>query len=251
MKILEFNGKNNLLFFRITSDLIPFASHPVCTFPWQKEFRKDFQRIGSFIKKHKMRVSMHPDQFTLINSPDEEIFSRSVKELAYHVEVLDLLETDLSAKIQIHIGGAYGNKEESMNRFTERFKILPANIRKRFVIENDERIYTLRDCFSVHSKTGLPVVFDVLHYKCNRGGQKISEAFSYAYSTWTGKDGLPIVDYSSQASARKKGSHTHSIHIVDFRKFLQQTKGYDFDIMCEIKDKEKSALKAVAAMGKI
>jgi UV DNA damage endonuclease len=112
MKILEFNVKNNLLFFRITSDLIPFASHPVCKCPWQKEFKKSFRKIGNFIIKHKIRATMHPDQFTLINSPDRGIFNRSVRELRYHSDVLDLLGTDLTAKIQIHVGGAYGNKEE-------------------------------------------------------------------------------------------------------------------------------------------
>jgi UV DNA damage endonuclease len=91
MSILEFNVKNNLLFFRITSDLIPFASHPACKFPWQKEFKKNFRKIGNFIIKHKIRVTMHPDQFTLINSPDRGIFNRSVRELRYHSDVLDLL----------------------------------------------------------------------------------------------------------------------------------------------------------------
>jgi UV DNA damage endonuclease len=244
MKILEFNAHHKLLFFRITSDLIPFASHPVCSFPWQRAFNKSFQKIGSFIKKYKIRVSMHPDQFTLINSQNQEIFHRSVRELKYHAEVLDLLGTDLNSKIQIHIGGAYGDKGESINRFVRRYKTLPLKIRRRLVIENDERIYTVKDCIFVHNTTGIPVVFDTLHHKCNPGEESMMEAFSRAHATWKRKDGLPIVDYSTQDSKKKKGAHAHSINVRDFGRFLQETKGYDIDIMCEIKDKEKSALKA-------
>lgn len=191
---------------------------------------------------------MHPDQFTLINSQDQEIFHRSVRELKYHSEVLDLLGTDLTSKIQIHVGGAYGNKGLSINRFVRRYKTLPLKIRRRLVIENDERMYTIKDCMFVHNKTGIPIVFDTLHHRCNPGGYNIVNAFLSAHVTWKRKDGLPIVDYSSQDSRKKKGSHTHSINIKDFRKFLSKTKGYDIDIMCEIKDKEKSALRALCVV---
>lgn len=248
MEILTFNVEHNLLFFRITSDLIPFASHPICTLSWQKDFRKSFQKTGAFIKKHNMRVSMHPDQFTLINSLDMEIFRRSVAELLYHAEVLDLLGTDLTAKIQIHVGGAYGNKDESMKRFIRRFRMLPKRIKKRLVIENDDRIYSVKDCVSIHRETGIPIVFDTLHHKCNRGGADMLNAFSTAHATWKVNDGLPIVDYSTQDSSRKKGAHAMSIPARNFKSFLKQTEGFDFDIMCEIKDKEKSALKAAGLL---
>jgi UV DNA damage endonuclease len=248
MEILRFNVEKNLLFFRITSDLIPFASHPVCTFSWQSEFKKAFKQIGVFINKHKMRVSMHPDQFTLINSPDINIFRRSVAELLYHANVLDLLGTDLAAKIQIHVGGAYGNKEESMKRFIKRFRMLSQRIKRRLAIENDERIYSVRDCVSLHGETGIPVVFDTLHHRCNDDGEGMLRAFTSAYQTWKKNDGLPIVDYSTQDISKKKGAHARSIQTADFSTFLRQTKGFDFDIMCEIKDKEKSALKATRVL---
>ena len=244
MEILKFNVEHNLLFFRITSDLIPFASHPVCTFPWQSEFIKSFKKLDAYIKKYKIRVSMHPDQFTLINSLDRKILSRSVAELLYHAELLDLLGTDLTAKIQIHVGGVYGDKEESMKRFIRRYRMLPSRIKKRLVIENDDRSYSVKDCVSVHRETGMPVVFDTLHHRCNSGGKTMLNAFSSSHATWKGKDGLPVVDYSIQDSSKKKGAHAFSIQTAHFKSFLNRTEGFDFDIMCEIKDKEKSALKA-------
>jgi len=245
---LMFNQEHNLLFFRISSDLIPFASHPICDFPWQKTYRETFRKIGNFIKRHKMRVSMHPDQFVLINSLDEDIFHRSVKELLYHAEILDLLGTNSSAKIQIHVGGIYGQKEKSLKRFIERYKYLPREIKKRLVIENDERLYGVEDCLSIHDKINIPIVFDVLHFRCNNNGARMRDMLSKAFSTWSKKDGVPIVDYSSQEKGKRIGSHTHSININDFRNFLKATTGFDCDIMCEIKDKEKSALKALRVL---
>lgn len=244
-EILQFNAVSNLLFFRITSDLIPFASHPVNTLPWQDEFRNGLQDIGSFIKKHRMRVSMHPDQFVVLNSRDEGIAARSVAELVYHADVLDLLGTSSDAKIQIHLGGVYGNKAESISRFIKRVQALPRGLLKRLVIENDERLYCLRDCLAVHTKTGLPVVLDVFHHSCNNSGESIREAILLAGKTWRKQDGPPIIDYSMQQKGKRPGTHTQSIDLRHFRTFLDHLLDIDADIMLEIKDKENSALKAL------
>ncbi len=245
VKILRFNAEHNVLFFRITSDLVPFASHPICNFNWQRRFRKQFHEIGDFIKKYDMRISMHPDQFTLINSLGTSVFQNSVRELAYHAQVLDLMELDVSAKIQIHVGGVYKDKEESMARFAERFQRLDESVKRRLVIENDDGRYNLRDCLQISAKTGVPVVFDVFHHKVNNSGETIQRAFRLFIKTWNKKDGLPIVDYSSQKAGHKKGTHVETIDLEDLGEFLDESKPYDFDIMLEIKDKETSALRAL------
>lgn len=201
--------------------------------------------------RNKMRVSMHPDQFVLLNSLDEDIFYRSVQELLYHAEILDLLGTNNSAKIQIHIGGIYGQKEKSLKRFIKRYKYLPREIKKRLVIENDERLYGIEDCLFIHDKINIPIVFDVLHFRCNNNGKRMRDMFSKAFSTWSKKDGIPMVDYSSQEKGKRIGSHSCSINSNDFRNFLKETSSFDYDIMCEIKDKEKSALKALRILNKL
>jgi UV DNA damage endonuclease len=206
---------------------------------------KTFREIGNLMKSSKMRVAMHPDQFVIVNSIDEDIFHRSVRELSYHAEVLDLLETDYTAKIQIHVGGVYGNKKRSLKRFITRHRKLPQKIKQRLVIENDERLYSLEDCLLMHEHTDIPVVFDVLHFRCNNNGERLIDMFSKTLATWSKKDGIPIVDYSSQENHKKIGRHSTSLDAHDFRHFLQDASGFDFDIMCEIKDKEKSALKAL------
>ena len=148
--ILKFNLKHHLLFFRITSDLVPFASHPVCQFDWLSYFKDQLTSIGAYIRSHDIRISMHPGQYTVLNSQDSEILARSIKELQYHVDVLDALELDASAKIQIHVGGVYGDKDGSIQRFIERYCSLDEAIRRRLVIENDDRSYTVDDCMKIH-----------------------------------------------------------------------------------------------------
>ncbi len=243
--ILRFNAKHDILYFRITSDLVPFASHPICNFDWQRHFKKQFQEIGDFVRSHGMRISMHPDQFTLINSIDNRVFENSVRELSYHAQVLDLMELNTSAKIQIHIGGIYRDKEKSMTRFAKRFEKLDKIVKRRLVIENDDRRYNLKDCLQLNEKTKAPVLFDVFHHRVNSSGETIEEAFKLFTKTWNEKDGLPMVDYSSQKVGCRKGKHAQTINLEHFQEFLEETEPFDFDIMLEVKDKEISALKAV------
>ncbi|HEX9262369.1 MAG TPA: UV DNA damage repair endonuclease UvsE [Candidatus Bathyarchaeia archaeon] len=246
LKILEFNIEHGLFFFRITSDLVPFASHPINTFNWQNYFRSNFESIGDFISRNRLRISMHPDQFTLINSVRDEIFERSKKELNYHVTVLDLMNLDNSSKIQIHVGGAYGNKRESMGRFVARFQALDERIRRRLVIENDDKLYDVSDCLKTNAQTGIPVLFDVFHHRLNNKTQAGKDYFERLTKTWNEeKDGFLMVDYSSQKPGGLAMQHADTIDLEDFNLFLKSTESFDFDIMLEIKDKEKSALRAI------
>lgn len=245
VKMLRFNYRNNILFFRITSDLVPFASHPICQFDWQESFKTKFKEIGNLIKNYGIRISMHPDQFTLLNSSDKRVFENSLKELIYHSQVLDLMELDTSAKIQIHVGGVYGDKEKSIKRFEDRFEKLDEVIKRRLVIENDDKLYNLKNCLKINTETGVPVLFDVFHHEVNNSGETIKEAFKLFTKTWKEKDGIPMVDYSSHRIDDLKRKHAESINLKHFKDFLEETKTFDFDVMLEIKDKEKSAIKAI------
>jgi UV DNA damage endonuclease len=247
-KILQYNVEHDLLFFRISSVVVPFASHPVCKFDWAKYFKNEFLRIGDFIKKNGMRISMHPDQFILINSPKKDIVKRSIAELEYHSEVLDSMGLDGKAKIQIHVGGVYGNKEKAIERFVKNYMSLSREVKKRLVIENDDKLYSLKDCLLVNRKTGVPVLFDVFHHECLNDGQATRKALLMARKTWKKKDGIIMVDYSNQQKGRPKGTHANAINLRSFTNFIKETKNIDMDIMLEIKNKEKSALKAIGAL---
>jgi UV DNA damage endonuclease len=257
-KLLRYNVKNELLFFRISSDIIPFASHPICKFAWYKYFQSELLEIGDYIKKYNIRISMHPDQFIILNSPSEKIVQNSINELRYHCMLLDVMHLDETAKVQIHIGGVYGIKMEAIDRFIKTYNLVGHSIKKRLIIENDDHLYTLRDCLYIHQQTGIPILFDSFHHECYNNGESLKSTLRAAMATWDRKrDGLPMVDYSSQDMGneidvnnknRKKGRHAQAIDLTSFEKFLNETAGLDFDVMLEIKDKEKSALKALCTL---
>jgi UV DNA damage endonuclease len=249
MRILEFNVKNGLLFFRISSDLVPFASHPICKFDYVKNFRREFRDIGGYIRENDIRISMHPDQFVLINAKDKELVKKSIRELDYHCKVLDAMGLNSTAKVQIHVGGVYGDKQKSIRRFVDNYKKLSGRITNRLAIENDHRSYGLKDCIGISKKTGIPVIFYSYHHECLNNGTGMRNVVLQAMKTWKRRDGMLMTDYSSQGA--RKGVHSKHIDLKLFRNFLKETEGLDFDIMLEIKDKEKSALKAVKLLKKL
>ena len=244
-RILRFNLDHGILFFRITSDLVPFASHPVMDFPWQDRFREQFRGIGRLIRDSGIRISMHPDQFVLINATDAGIVDRSVAELRYQAGVLDLMELDTTAKIQIHVGGLYGDREAAIRRFVDRAAGLDEAVLRRLAIENDDLRFPLADCLRIHGETGLPVILDSFHHELLNRGEPLGEAVASAAGTWRGTDGVPMMDYSSQEEGKKRGSHRGTLDPAHFRRVLLATRPHDLDIMLEIKDKEQSACAAL------
>lgn len=244
--IVRWNAQHGLLFLRITSDLVPLASHPQNRFPWDEAFAERFGEIGALIRSLGMRISMHPGQYTLLNSPRKEVVAAAVRDLAYHARVLDLLGLDRTAKIQIHVGGVYGDKARAMERFVRAVEALPPGIRERLAVENDEKFYTVSEVLRLCRITGLPAVFDVFHHELNPDGTSVAEALAAQRETWGPEDGLPIVDYSSPLPGGRPGSHAYELNEAHFLRFLEESRPHDFDLMLEVKDKERSALRALA-----
>ncbi len=244
-KILEFNYDNKIFFFRITSDLIPFASHPIMKFGWQEYFKSKFKEIGAYIKKKSMRITMHPGQYTVLNSKNDMVVQNSIKELKYHVEVLDLLDLDSNAKVITHVGGVYGDKKNSIKRFIERYNQLDENIKNHYVIENDDKSYKLKDCLLISESIKIPIVLDIYHHYCYNQGESLEKAIELITKTWKKSDGSPILHYSSEHPYRGKYIHADELDINHFRNFVKRTTNFNFDLMLEIKNKEKSALFAV------
>jgi len=244
-KTLLFNANNDILFFRITSDLIPFASHEVLTVNWREIFRERFRSLGKLILDNAMRISMHPGQFTVLNSPDSSIVRQSIKELEYHANVLDLLRLDDTAKIQVHVGGIYGDKRAGIKKFASVYRSLPQNITRRLAIENDGRRYSAEDCMKVYAETGIPVIFDVFHHEAFTHSISAKEGFLLCFGTWQKRDGIPMIDYSTQKAGAVPGKHAEHIDFTKFLEFINTIKPYNCDIMIEAKSKEKDALRAV------
>lgn len=248
--ILEWNAAHGIELFRITSDLIPFGSHPVNTVPWWRILQRQFARIGELIAKNQLRVSMHPGQFTILNSPRPEVVANSVKELEYHAAVLEALGVDDSHKIVIHLGGVYEDKRESLSRFIQNCKGLERRIKGRLVIENDERCYTVADALGASKAIGVPVVFDVFHHLWNPALEQLSvrSIIGLAAKTWGKRDGRVKIHYSNQWPGAPAGTHSKSISVGKFLQFYETIHGLDLDIMLEVKDKQQSVLKLLQAL---
>ena len=243
-KIIDYNIENDMLFLRISSETIPFASHDVCTLDWKETFRIELENIGKKLRENNFRVSMHPGQFTLLNSPTEKIVRKSLAELEYHADLLDAMSLDNTAKIQIHVGGVYGDKDSAIERFISTFGIASKKITSRLAIENDDYHYSVKDCLRINKETNIPIILDNLHLECLNDGESLIEAYDMIKGTWDEEDGIPMLDYSSQQKDARIGKHTGHIDSNHFKKFIDIMHNQEFDLMFEIKDKEKSVLEA-------
>jgi UV DNA damage endonuclease len=246
-KMLVDCHENKLGIFRIGSGVIPFAAHPITqNYKWQTIFQDQFKFIANYIKQTKIRITMHPDHFVVLNSLNLEIYEKSVNDLQYHSDLMDLLELDTTCKMQIHTGGVYGDKLTSMNRWIERYHTLPDNIKRRLVLENDDRVFSFQDVMYISNNTGVPILFDTLHHEClNTDNSSHQTAFQTAITTWKPQDGIPLIDYSSQQPNSKLGKHAASIELVHFIEIRNRLDSVnpEYDIILEIKDKEISAYK--------
>jgi UV DNA damage endonuclease len=250
-RILEWNAAAGIQLFRITSDVIPFGSHKVNKLPWQRLLRSQCERLGHLIRQRALRVSMHPGQFTVLNSPRREVVESSVKELEYHADFLDALGVPESHKIVIHLGGVYDDKAQSLNRFIQNYRTLGAGVRARLVIENDERCYSIADALKVGQAVSAPVVFDVFHHSWNAAlePRPVRSIVQLAARTWKRRDGRPKIHYSNQWPGKPPGTHSKSISLKNFEEFYHQIADLDLDVMFEVKDKERSVLKVMRALG--
>lgn len=243
--ILNWNMQNNIFFFRISSDIIPFASHKINTIKWWNSFKNELKDIGTFIKKNGIRVSMHPGQYTVLNSTKEEVVAKSILDLEYHCKFLDALDVDYTHKITLHLGGVYGDKPKALERFITGFNRLSPSLKKRLVLENDDKSYTIEDVLMICKILKIPAIFDNLHNKLNPSELSLDEILKRVTSTWNINDGSIKMHYSEQDDNKRGGSHSKFVITKNFVKYLMVVQNLNIDIMLEVKDKELSAIKCV------
>lgn len=243
--MIDYNIDNDIRLFRIGSDMIPFASHRVNDIRWWEDYKDVFHRIGTKIKLAGIRVSMHPGQYTVLNSLDERVVKNAVRELEYHARFLDTLRADQSGKLILHIGGVYGDKELAMRQFVENYFKLSDSITKRLVIENDDKNYNIQEVLDISAITGAPVVFDNLHHKVNSPTklQPEMEWLQACTQTWRKEDGKQKIHYSQQKKDRPAGAHSETIDSKEFLEFYKKLPDQEIAIMLEVKDKNLSAVK--------
>lgn len=241
--ILHWNEEHGIHLFRITSNLIPFGSHPINSGAWKQAFAHDFERIGHFIRENGMRVSMHPGQYTVLNTPDQGYLASVLRDLDYHASVLDLLGLDEDNKIVMHGGGAYKNKDLYFRLLQSRIAGLPHEIRQRLAMENDELVFHAEDILTLCRETGLPGILDVFHHEVLPSFSDTDIRAILLLFGQTRLGGRQKIHYSDQDPEKRRGSHSRSVDIPRFGKFLDTVRDLELDIMLEVKDKQSSVLK--------
>lgn len=247
---LEYCSANGIRLFRISSDVIPFGSSPVNNLDWASAFSSQLASLGKKAARLGIRLSMHPGQYTVLNSPNTEVACRAADDLLYHASFLDALKTGFDAKIVLHVGGLYGDRKGALDRFAERFALLDASVKNRLVIENDDRLFTAEDVLMLSRTCGIPMVFDVLHHQLNQHSNSKSDLtlINEANATWQQKDGCQKIHYSQQAYGKRPGSHSSTIELDEFLAFCTNLEERAPDIMLEVKDKNISAIKCITAL---
>ena len=244
-KMINYNIANDIRLYRISSDMIPFGSSPVNTLDWPEIHKEAFDRIGTKIRKAGLRVSLHPGQYTVLNSPAEDVVERAIDDLIYHDKILTALGADQTNKIVLHVGGIYGDKEEALQRFAQNFRRLPATVQNRLIIENDDRLYNIEEVIQLANRLQIPAVYDNLHHAINPPptGKDDRHWIAETAKTWKTSDGNQKIHYSQQAPGKRPGAHTDTIDLKTFLTFHEQLEDKLIDIMLEVKDKNLSAIK--------
>lgn len=243
LRLLYHNAAHHIHLFRFTSRLIPLATHPV-THGWDycADFKREFEKLGSFIRDNHMRVSSHPDHFTLINSPRTEVLEASLRDLEYHLKVFEAMGLK-EAQMVMHVGGFYGSRTTSIQRFKDNFRALPPALRQRIVLENDDKSFSAADVLEICTDLGIPMVLDVHHHRCLNRGENVSALLEKVFDTWQHK--LPKIHFSSPKSDKNCRAHADDINPDEFYEFLLKAKEVDkdFDVMIEAKNKDAALFK--------
>lgn len=255
LRILKYNKAVNIQVYRLTSKLIPLATHG-STEDWDytEDLKNEFKLVGDFILENSMRISAHPDHFTLINSTSEKVFVDSVKDLDYHVKVYEAMGLiDYKYKLVLHVGGVYKDKKAAITQFKENFPKLPDRIRKRIILENDDKSYSAPDVLQICNEMKIPMVLDVHHYNCVNNGEKLIDILPDVFNTWNNESLNPKIHFSCPKNSKDFRSHSDYIDAEDFASFLAQAVrvGRDFDVMLEAKAKDSALLKLSEELSKI
>lgn len=182
--------------FRVGSDILPVRTHPqtryrIGSLPDGRVIVSAFRQCGRYAAQHGIRLLLHPDQFVLLSSPNPEVTRRSVDDLRCQAELAAWIGADV---IILHAGGAYGDKPAALQRVARTIRRLPAAVRRRLALENDEHCYPPADLLPFCERLGIPMVYDVHHHRCLPDGLSVGEATRRAAATW---DREPVFHLSS------------------------------------------------------
>lgn len=252
LRILRYNVAHNIEVFRITSNLIPLATHPIARgWDYCEEFRGELLAIGDIVKEYGLRISAHPDHFTILNTPVDSVLEAALVDLRYHDNLFDAMGLGTETKLVLHVGGLYKDKSQSLNRFKTTFYKLPDNIQERIIIENDDKSYTAKDVLTLCQEVRSPMVLDVHHHNCCNEGTNLEDILPAIFATWG--EMIPKIHFSSPKVSTNIRAHAEYIDPDEFLTFLRMAKQYDqdIDVMLEAKQKDVALFSLMKELKKV
>jgi UV DNA damage endonuclease len=245
-KILQWNNRNNIKVFRLSSEMFPWASeYDIEKSPYHSRIKTILQACGKYASDNGIRITSHPGPFNVLVSPRENVVKNTITDLEIHGKIFDMLGLSKTPynKLNIHCNGVYGDKISAMDRFCLNFQKLSPSVQGRLTVENDDKasMYSVKDLMYIHERIGIPIVFDYHHHKFNTGGLSEQEALELAISTWP-KGIKPIVHYSESKALHEENDKLKPQAHSDYINELPNLYGNDVDVMVEAKAKELSIL---------
>ena len=242
MAALEFCARHGIGAFRINSQILPVKTHPTAGYamdelPGGAVIVEKFRSCGAFARAHDVRLSFHPDQFVVLNSPNQDTVARSLDELNYQAEVAGWVGADT---INLHGGGAYGDKPSALQALRRTIERLPEPVRSRLTLENDDKTYAPADLLPVCADTGVPLVYDVHHHRCLPDGLSVAEATERARATWNRE---PLFHLSSPLEGWSGSKPARHHDYIDAADFPQAWLGWPLTVEVEAKAKELAVAK--------
>ena len=239
-KILKYNIKNNIHFYRMSSNIIPLSTHPNVEFDSLNIFKEKLEHLGKIINENNLRVDIHLDPYCVLNSTNKNVVNSTINIIKFYKNMLK--QMNIKTNMILHVGSNAFGKQNSIKRFINNFKLLDEESKKLIILENDDKIFNIKDTLEICKTLNIPMVLDYHHHICNNDNIKLQDYIKEIFKTWKNK--TPKIHLSSPKNQKEKRSHHDYIDIKDFLNLIQIINiKKDFDIMIEAKQKDIALFK--------
>lgn len=238
--MMRWNDYHGIKFQRISSEMFPFASHPEVGYKLKDipGVEEVLRAAGNESRRLGHRLTVHPGQYCQLASPNDLVVVNAIRELEYHCEMLDLMTLDQDSVMIIHMGGVYGNKEETLQRFRKNWSRVPKNVQQRLVLENDEICYNVQDLLPISQELKIPIVLDWHHAAIYPSERGTSEKLVPLINAVWQERGIRVKQHYSESRAgaeTRMERRAHSDRVTKFPPTIGEV-----DLMIEAKDKEQA-----------
>ena len=244
-EVLRWNVRHGIRFFRVSSSVIPLASHTAFSLDWRAQFATELAELRA-ATENGLRLSMHPGQYTVLNAPRPEVVQAALRELEYHASFLEAVDPE-QGTMTLHVGGAYGDKTAALARFTEGFAQLSPNARQRLTLENDDRTFHAEEVLGLCERLGIPMIFDFWHHKLNPSSKTWDEGLAALLPRIVATWGERVPKFHLSSARGLGTAHADLIELEDFRQVEHFLSGFGgnrpYDLMLEAKLKEVALLR--------